>query len=104
MKLPTNYHKNRHLNIDILFVKKIQIFVLSSIEDQYMNFETLFFNYNKYILYILQQVTQSQRLKNVFTVLEGVFKNINEWICSNLHTNLTKYITDSQVHTTNVSR
>ena len=26
MKLPTNHHQDRHLNIDILFVKKIQIF------------------------------------------------------------------------------
>ena len=33
IKLPTNYHKGRYLNIDILFVKKIQMFVLSSVED-----------------------------------------------------------------------
>ena len=69
-----------------------------------MYFERLFSKHNKYILNILQQFTQSRRLKNIFTVLEGVFKNMNEWICSNLHTDLIKYITDSQVHTTNNTR
>ena len=28
MQLPTNYHKDRHLNINILFVKKIQMFLM----------------------------------------------------------------------------
>ena len=32
MELPTNYHKDRHLNVDILFVKKMRIFVLSSVD------------------------------------------------------------------------
>ena len=69
-----------------------------------MYFETLFSKQNTYILNILQQLTQSQRLKKVFTVLERAFKNMNEWIHSNLHTDLIKYITDSQVHTTNNTR
>ena len=69
-----------------------------------MYFETLFSKYNKYILNILQQLIQSQRLKNVFTVLEGAFKNMNDWIRSNLHTDLIKYITGSQVHTANYTR
>ena len=47
MELPTNYYKDRHLKINILFVKKIQMFVLSSIEDKCMNFETLYSKYNK---------------------------------------------------------
>ena len=29
---------------------------------------------------------------------------MNDWIRSNLHTDLIKYITDSQVHTTNDAR
>ena len=33
MELPTICHKDRHLNVDELFVKKIQLFVLSSTED-----------------------------------------------------------------------
>ena len=28
-----NYHKSRHLNINILFIKKIQMFVLLYVED-----------------------------------------------------------------------
>ena len=33
IELTTNYHKDGHLNADVLFVKKIQLFVLSSVED-----------------------------------------------------------------------
>ena len=56
IKLPTNYCKGRHLNIDIFFVKKIQMFVLSSLEDRCRHFETLFSKHNKYILNIIQQI------------------------------------------------
>ena len=66
-----------------------------------MYFETLFFKHNKYILHILQHFTQSRRLRNIVIVLEGDFKNMNDWISNNLHTNLIKYIIDSQMHTTN---
>ena len=69
-----------------------------------MYFKTLFSRHNKYILNKLQQIIQSERLKNIFTVLEGAFKNMNDWICNNLDTDLTKYITDSQMHTTNDTR
>ena len=41
MELPMNYHKNRNLNTDLLFMKKIWMFILSSTEDQYTHFETL---------------------------------------------------------------
>ena len=51
MKLPTNYHKEGHLNGDVLFVKKIQLFVLSSVEDQCMHLELLFSKYTKHLLY-----------------------------------------------------
>ena len=64
----------------------------------------LFSNHNKYILNILQQIIQLQSLKHIFTVLEEAFKNMNEWIRSNLHTDLIKYITNSQVYTTNNDR
>ena len=66
-----------------------------------MYFETLFSKHNKYILNKLQQIIQSQRLKNIFTVVEEAFKTMSDWIHSNLHTDLNRYITDSQVHTTN---
>ena len=51
IKLSTNYHNGRHLNIDILFVKKIQMFVLSSAEDQCTHFETLFSKHTGMIYY-----------------------------------------------------
>ena len=37
MELSTSYHNGRHLNIDIVFVKRIQMFVLSSVEDCFLN-------------------------------------------------------------------
>ena len=67
-------------------------------------FRDVISKHNKYILNILQQLNQSQRLKNIFTVLEGVFRNMNEWMCNNLHTDIIKFITDSQVHTANDTR
>ena len=33
MKLPTNYHKDRYLNTDILFVNKIQMFLMLPLKD-----------------------------------------------------------------------
>ena len=100
MELLTNYCNSRHLNIDILLVKKIRIFVLSSIDDQCTHFEILFSKHKNYILNKLQKINQPQRLKNVFTVLEGVFKNVNESLHRNLPTDQTKYVTNPQVHTT----
>ena len=44
---------------------------------------------------------QSQRLQNLFTIMEGAFKNIVDWIHSNLHTDLPKYMTESQVYISN---
>ena len=70
MKLPMNYHQNRHLNINILLVNKAQIFLMLPLKERYMHFETLFSKHKKYILNILQQLVQLQRLKNVFTVVE----------------------------------
>ena len=36
--------------------------------------------------------------------MERAFQNIVDWIHSNLHIDLIKYITDSRVHTTNNTR
>ena len=46
------------------------------------------------MLIILQQIIQSQRLKDISTVLKGAPKNMIELINSNLNTDLIKYITD----------
>ena len=40
MELPMNHYKNRLLSTDILSMKKIRMFVLSSLEDKYNHFET----------------------------------------------------------------
>ena len=97
MELPINYHKNRNLNTDLLFMKEIQMFVLSSTEEWYTHFETLFYEQRNYILIIFQQIIQSRRFKKLSTVLKGLL-NIS------LHIDLTKYITDQQEHTTNDTR
>ena len=40
----------------------------------------------------------------VSAILKEVLKNMIEWINSNLHTDLIKYITDPQEHATNDTR
>ena len=98
-------HKTTSTNIpytiDILFVNNTQMFTMLPLKGRSMCFETFFSKHNKYLLNKLQQLIQSQRLKNVFIVMEGDFKNMDDQIHSNLYTDLIKYITDSQVHTTN---
>ena len=42
MESPTLCHKNGHLQVDVLLVKKIQLFVLTSTEDQCAHLESLF--------------------------------------------------------------
>ena len=76
MELPTNYHKGAHLNLDALFVKKTRMFALSSTDDQNNHVETLFCKHKNYILIILQQIIQLQRLKKISTVLKRVLKNM----------------------------
>ena len=80
------------------------MFVLSSTEDQSNHFETLFYEHKNYILIILQQIIQSRKIKKVSNGLKGVLKNMIKWLDSSLYTNLTKYITDHQKHTTNDTR
>ena len=102
---PTNYHKNRNLNTDLLFTKKTQMFVLSHIEDQCAHVETFFSKHNDYILIILQQIIQSQRFENISTVLKGALKNTIKWMNSNIHIDLIRYVTDPQdPATTNTRR
>ena len=94
MELPTNYHEDGHLNVDVLFMKKIRLFVLSSVENRCMHLESLFSKHTKYLLNILQQIIQSQRFKKVSIALKRVLRNMTKWFDSNLHINLTKHITD----------
>ena len=104
MGLLTNYYKDGHLNVDVLFVKKIWLFILSSGEDQYMHLESLFLNILNTYQNILQQTIQSQRFKNIFTILRGVSKNMKEWVRGNLRNDQINYTTDLQIHATTDAR
>ena len=77
------------------------MFVLSSTEDRCSHFETLFSKHKNYILIITQPIIKSQRFENISIVLKGTLKNVIDWINNNLHTDLIKYITNLQEHTTN---
>ena len=54
IELSTIYDKDGHLNVDVLFVKKIWLFVLLSMEGRCAHLESLFSKYNKYLLSILK--------------------------------------------------
>ena len=66
-----------------------------------MYFKTLLSKHDNYIQNKLEQFIQSIRLKNIFTFVEGAFKNIVDWIYSNLHIDLVKYMANSQVYISN---
>ena len=76
MELSTIYHKDKYLNVDVLFVKKIRLYVLSSTEDQCTHLESLFSKHTKYLLNIIQQTIQSQKFKKVSKTLNRVLKNM----------------------------
>ena len=92
-----NYYKDIHLDVDILFVNKIQIFLMIYWNVRFMYFKTFLPKHNTYIQDKLQPIIQLRRLKNVFTVMEGDFKNIVDWIHNNLHIYVTTYMADSQM-------
>ena len=81
-------------------MNKIQILLIISLNVRFMYFKTLLSKHNKYMQNKLQQIIQSRRLKNIFTVVEGAFKNIVDWIHSNLHIDLINYMADSQMSIT----
>ena len=76
MELLMNYYKDRHLVIDILLRNKTKMFLTLPLNNRCVYFKMLLSKHDKYILNKLQQIIQSQRLKNVFTIMEGAFKNI----------------------------
>ena len=93
MELATNYHKDGHLNVDVLFVKKIRLFILSFVENRHMEFELLFSKHTMYLLNIIQQIIQSRRFKTILTIFGAVSKSMKEWICINLRTDQANYST-----------
>ena len=73
----------------MLFVNKTQMFLILSLNNRFMYFKTLLSKHNKHILNKLQQTIPSQVLK---TIMEGVFKNMVNWIHSNLNIDLKSSI------------
>ena len=98
IELPTNYHKDGHLSVDVLFVKKIQLFIVSSVENRHMEFELLFSKHTMYLLNITKQIVQSRRFKAMLTILRVVYKNMKDWICMNLCTTQANHTTNTIVH------
>ena len=104
MELTTNYYKDRHLNVDVLFVEKIRLFILLPVENRYMEYEMLFSKHNMYLLSIIQQVIQSRRFKAILTTLKFVSKNTKGWICMNVCNTWANYTTNLLVHATTNAR
>ena len=80
------------------------MFVLSSLEDRYTHFETLYNEHKNNVLIILQQIIQSRRFMKVSTILKGVLKNMIKWLDISQPTDLTNHNTDHQEHTTDNTR
>ena len=91
MESPSLCHKKDHLQIDVLSVKKLQLFLLSSTEEHCVHLESLFSKHTKYLLKICQQIIQSQRFKKASITLERVMKYVTKWLDSDPHFILTKY-------------
>ena len=79
------------------------MFVLSSSEDRYTCFETLYYEHMNNTLIILQEIIKSQRFMKVSIILV-VLKNMIKWLDISLPTDLTKYNIDHQINTTNDTR
>ena len=102
MQLSTLYHKKGHLQVDVLSVKKLQLFVFSSTKKHSVHLASLFSKHSKYLLKICQQIIQSQRFKEATITLERVLKNVTKWFNSDPHFILTQYkLINQGVKTTN---
>ena len=65
-----------------------------------MCFKAQLFKYNKYVQERLEQIIKSKEYKDVYTIVEWGFKNLVDWVHSNLHIDLINYMVDLQVHIT----
>ena len=92
-----NYYKDRHFDIDLLFVNKIQVLLMISQNGRFMYFKTLPSKHNKRLQNGLQKIVQSRGFKAVSTFMDRAFKNIVHWVRSNLHLDLTNCTIDSHV-------
>ena len=72
------YHEDGHLNVDVLFVKKIRLCIVSSVENRHMEFESLFYKHTMYILNITKQIIQSRRFEAMLTILRVVYEKTKD--------------------------
>ena len=84
-------HRKDHLQIDVLSVKKLRLFLLSSIEEHCVHLKSLFLKHTIYLSKICQQIIQSQRFKKAFITLKRVTKYVIKWLDSDPYFILTKY-------------
>ena len=94
----TKYHKDEQMNVEVLFMKKISLYILSSVDDRSLHFKPLFSKHTKCLLKIIQRMIQSQRLKAILTILEIVYDNTKVWIYINLRIDQVSYNNKPQVH------
>ena len=78
MESPSICHINDQLQTDVMSVKKLQLFVLSSSEEHCVHLESLFSKHTKYLLKLCQQVIQSGRFKKAPNTLKRVLKNVTK--------------------------
>ena len=91
MESPSLCHKNGHLQVTILSVKKLRLFVLSSTEEHCIYLKSLFSKHTKYLLKICQQNIQSRRFKEASITLKRDLKNVTGWFDSDPYFIFTKY-------------
>ena len=56
MESSTKYHEDEQSNVAMLFVKKILLSILSSLENKCLHFESLFSKHTKYLLNIIKHM------------------------------------------------
>ena len=86
-----------YLDIDLLFMNKIPILLMISRNIEFVRLKALLSKHNKRVQNRLQQIVQSRGFKAVSTFVDGAFKNIVDWVQSNLHLDLTNHKVDSHV-------
>ena len=91
MGSPSICHENVQLQVDVILMKKLRLFVLSSIEEHCVHLKSLFSKHTKYLLKIFQQIIQLQRFKKASITLKRVLKNVTKRFNSAQHFLLTKY-------------
>ena len=88
----------------MLFVKEIQLFILSATGNGCLHSELLFLKHTKYLLNKIQHMIQSQRLKAILTILGVVYDNTKVWTRIKLRTVQENYDNKSQANTTTDGR